>query len=405
MTALTVTNAVLAGADASVTTPLVQHTVLELGAPTPSTRTLYMPFVTRQFASRADAVDAAPPSPAATTMCPDFSGAARVDNADVQAVAAHWRQRTGDPGWDAAFDHDANGQINVVDVMAVAAAWGAMCPPTLPPDPATVAPPIDHTVATDLFSATRFLYEGNPPIQSGVTPGAITPLHAAVLCGKVLTRDGAPLSGARITVVEHPEYGETLSRADGLFDLVVNGGGALTIRYEKAGYLPSQRQITPAWQSYAWLEEVVLVAYDTQFTTVNLALFSEVLGHDPADLSGVDYTIIYFSGNCELVQSSPEVTCVTKPNFNQKRYTTITPVTPTTHCPHRHPTIAAESRIGQVQQGAGLKTVVRWRYEQKSSLRTVCCANTLWNQVVVTNTSRSASSFPKGAVPTSAQLL
>ncbi|HHW86802.1 MAG TPA: hypothetical protein GX400_11420, partial [Chloroflexi bacterium] len=148
--------------------------------------------------------------------------------------------------------------------------WGATCSPTLPPDPATVAPPIDRTVATDLFNATRFLYEGNPPIQTGVTPGVITPVRAAVVRGKVLTRDGAPLPGVRITVADHPELGQTLSRADGLFDLAVNGGGLLTIRYEKAGYLPSQRQITPAWQSYAWLEEVVLVAYDAQATLVNL---------------------------------------------------------------------------------------------------------------------------------------
>lgn len=288
VTALRMTNALLVGADASVTTPLVQDVALELAAPTPSPRTLYMPFVTRQGVSRAEVVTGAPPFRSVTT-CPDFSGDARVDSADVQAVAVRWRQRAGEPGWDAAFDRDGNGQITVADVMAVAALWGATCSPTLPPDPATVAPPIDRTVATDLFSATRFLYESNPPIQTGVTPGVITPVRAAVVRGKVLTRDGAPLPGVRITVADHPELGQTLSRADGLFDLAVNGGGLLTIRYEKAGYLPSQRQITPSWQSYAWLEEVVLIAYDAQATTVNLAASTSVQvarGGSVADADG-----------------------------------------------------------------------------------------------------------------------
>jgi len=271
-TSLTITNAKLAGADASVIMPVVQDATLEFAPPAPAMRALYMPLVTRQGAGSAGAENIPYTTAVVTTAtCPDFGGDDRVDTADVQAVAGRWRRRATDLGWDAVFDRDGSGQITIADIMAVAAAWGATCPPVLPPDPSTVAPPLDRSVATDLFSATRFLYEGDPPIQSGVTPGAIEPVRAAVLRGKVLTRDGAPLSGVRITVVDHPEYGQTLSREDGLFDLAVNGGGALTIRYEKAGYLPSQRQITPAWQSYAWLEEVALVAYDTQFTTVNLA--------------------------------------------------------------------------------------------------------------------------------------
>lgn len=271
-TALTVANATMTGADASVIMPLVQGATLEFAPPAPAMRTLYMPLVTRQGAGSAGAEDVSSTAAALTTAtCPDFGGDDRVDTADVQAVASRWRQRTTDPGWDAAFDRDGSGQITITDIMAVAAAWGATCPPVLPPVPSTVAPPIDRTAATDLFDATRFLYEGDPPIQTGVTPGAITPVRAAVLRGKVLTRDGVPLFGVRITVPDHPQFGQTLSRADGLFDLAVNGGGLLTIRYEKAGYLPSQRPITPAWQSYAWLEDVVLVAYDTQTTTVTLA--------------------------------------------------------------------------------------------------------------------------------------
>jgi hypothetical protein len=54
-----------------------------------------------------------------------------------------------------------------------------------PPDPAMVAPPVDLTVATTMGEATRFLYSGPNPIQTGVAPGTITPLRAAVLRGRV----------------------------------------------------------------------------------------------------------------------------------------------------------------------------------------------------------------------------
>ena len=75
----------------------------------------------------------------------------------------------------------------------------------LPPDPATFAPPVDPSVATDIASSTAFLYSGANPIQTGVTPGTIDPRRAAVLRGKVLARDGLPLPGVTIKILGHPE--------------------------------------------------------------------------------------------------------------------------------------------------------------------------------------------------------
>jgi len=43
----------------------------------------------------------------------------------------------------------------------------------LPPDPATVAPNLDNTVATNTYAATRFLYTGSNPVQTDVAPGVI----------------------------------------------------------------------------------------------------------------------------------------------------------------------------------------------------------------------------------------
>lgn len=139
------------------------------------------------------------------------------------------------------------------------------------PDPIrAIAPPLDSTIPTSLSDATSFLYTGANPIQTGVTTDTINPIRAAVLRGRVLARDNTPLSGVKITLLNHPELGQTLSRLDGMFDMVVNGGGMLVVNYEKTGYLPIQRQITTPWQDYTHLPNVVMIQLDAQVTPIDL---------------------------------------------------------------------------------------------------------------------------------------
>jgi len=45
-----------------------------------------------------------------------------------------------------------------------------------------------------------------------------------------------------VTLLDHPELGETDTAADGWFDLAVNGGGTLTVVYEAEGYLTAERE-------------------------------------------------------------------------------------------------------------------------------------------------------------------
>ena len=141
----------------------------------------------------------------------------------------------------------------------------------LPPDPTSVASAVNRTVTTTLGTATEFLYTGNDPIQTGVVAGTIEARRAAVLRGQVLDRQGAPLPGVTINILNHPELDQTLSRADGRFDLAVNGGGLLTVNYEKGGFLSTQRQVDVPWQDYVLIEDVVMIAPDSQVTPVDLA--------------------------------------------------------------------------------------------------------------------------------------
>lgn len=141
---------------------------------------------------------------------------------------------------------------------------------SIPPDPAASAPPLDPGGAGGLLEDVRFLFDGPAAVQSGLDPEAIEPARVAVLRGQVLAADGAPLAGVAVSIAGAPALGETLTRADGWLDLVVNGGGPLSVRYTKAGYLPVQRRIRPPTEDYAILPTVVLTALDPVATVIDL---------------------------------------------------------------------------------------------------------------------------------------
>ncbi len=155
-------------------------------------------------------------------------------------------------------------------VTSISATLTVLDPGEFPPDPSTMAPASDPTVPSDVFGSTEFLYTGANPIQTGVAPGTIEARRVAVLRGKVMSPDGSPLPGVSISVLDHQELGQTRSRADGLFDLAVNGGGPLTLRYEKDGLLPAQRAVVAPWRDFAWLPDVVMVGLDPAVTVVTL---------------------------------------------------------------------------------------------------------------------------------------
>jgi RHS repeat-associated protein len=140
----------------------------------------------------------------------------------------------------------------------------------LPPDPATVASVINRAEVTTTRDATAFLYTGATPIQTGVTASTIDTVRAAVVRGRVLDRTLQPLGGATVKILNHSELGQTLSRADGGYDLAVNGGGQLTLSFTLGGYLPAQRTVEVPWQDYTRLDDVVLLQPDPAVTVVDL---------------------------------------------------------------------------------------------------------------------------------------
>jgi RHS repeat-associated protein len=177
----------------------------------------------------------------------------------------------------------------------------------LPPDPATVATAIDPTVATTVSASTAFLYSGANPIQTGVAPGTINTLRAAVVRGRVLGRDGTPMPGVAVTVLGHPELGQTLSRADGRFDLVVNGGGQVTLDYSKAGLLSVQRNLDVPWQDFVSVDDAVMVPLDAQVSRIDFTAPVQVArGSVSTDASGTRRGTFFFKQGTHATAVMPD---------------------------------------------------------------------------------------------------
>ncbi|HEX6909936.1 MAG TPA: carboxypeptidase regulatory-like domain-containing protein, partial [Longimicrobium sp.] len=133
------------------------------------------------------------------------------------------------------------------------------------------APPVEPGVVTNLFESIQFLYTGENPVQTGVAAGAINPVRVSVLRGRVTDRAGRPLPGVTVSILDNPQYGQSTSRSDGWYDIVVNGGDRVIVNLAREGYLPSQRHVTAEWQEFASVPEVVLVQLDPQVTRVDLS--------------------------------------------------------------------------------------------------------------------------------------
>src|SRR5512133_317455 len=120
------------------------------------------------------------------------------------------------------------------------------------------APALDRTVASTINESASFLYAGDNPLQKGANPKAFDAKRMAIIKGRVIDVTGKPLSGVRVTIAGHEEFGYTHSRSDGYYDLAVNGGSRLLVDIALDGYLTAQRAITPGWQRHHYLGDVGL---------------------------------------------------------------------------------------------------------------------------------------------------
>ncbi|XP_015834529.1 teneurin-m isoform X6 [Tribolium castaneum] len=81
--------------------------------------------------------------------------------------------------------------------------------------------------------------------------------RSAVVRGRVITQMGTGLMGVRVST-STPLEGFTLTRDDGWFDLLVNGGGAVTLQFGRAPFRPQTHIVFVPWNEVVIIDNVIM---------------------------------------------------------------------------------------------------------------------------------------------------
>ncbi|XP_004587729.2 teneurin-1 [Ochotona princeps] len=82
--------------------------------------------------------------------------------------------------------------------------------------------------------------------------------RACVIRGQVVAVDGTPLVGVNVSFLHHSDYGFTISRQDGSFDLVALGGISVILMFERSPFLSEKRTLWLPWNQFVVVEKVTM---------------------------------------------------------------------------------------------------------------------------------------------------
>uniref|UniRef100_A0A3P8VNY4 Teneurin transmembrane protein 3 n=1 Tax=Cynoglossus semilaevis TaxID=244447 RepID=A0A3P8VNY4_CYNSE len=95
----------------------------------------------------------------------------------------------------------------------------------------------------------------------------------SIIRGQVLTADGTPLIGVNVTFLHYPEHGHTVTRKDGLFDLLANGGASLTLSFERAPFITQYRTVWLPWNVFHVMDTLVMKKEENDIPSCDLSGF------------------------------------------------------------------------------------------------------------------------------------
>ncbi|XP_059169179.1 teneurin-m-like isoform X2 [Physella acuta] len=103
----------------------------------------------------------------------------------------------------------------------------------------------------------RFLIEENS-VQMDAPRNSFNESQVSVIRGRVQTPDGTPLIGVRVGVVTQPLYGFTLTREEGQFDILVNGGGSVTLEFVRDPFITQMASVLVPWNQIITMDSIVM---------------------------------------------------------------------------------------------------------------------------------------------------
>lgn len=145
------------------------------------------------------------------------------------------------------------------------------------PDPGAVLSQSPSSLAPQ--QAARFFYQRIHFLVGPESTHIITgdsPFNkslVSIIRGQVLTADGTPLIGVNVTFVHYPEHGYTVTRKDGMFDLLANGGASLTLSFERAPFLTQYRTVWVPWNVFYVMDTLVMKKEENEIPSCDLSGF------------------------------------------------------------------------------------------------------------------------------------
>ncbi|KAJ8798345.1 hypothetical protein J1605_001470 [Eschrichtius robustus] len=89
-----------------------------------------------------------------------------------------------------------------------------------------------------------------------------------------MTSDGTPLVGVNISFVNNPLFGYTISRQDGSFDLVTNGGISIILRFERAPFITQEHILWLPWDRFFVMETIIMRHEENEIPSCDLSNFA-----------------------------------------------------------------------------------------------------------------------------------
>ncbi|CAG9766607.1 unnamed protein product [Ceutorhynchus assimilis] len=111
------------------------------------------------------------------------------------------------------------------------------------------------SVTASFYQRVKFLIEENS-VQSYAHMdeytesefwNSFTPRRVAVMRGQVVSPQGIGIIGIRVSVDRESKFGFTLTRKGGWFDVLVNGGGAVTLQFQRSPFKPKTITVYVPW--------------------------------------------------------------------------------------------------------------------------------------------------------------
>ena len=91
-----------------------------------------------------------------------------------------------------------------------------------------------------------------------------------MIAGQIKAEDVSPLSGVKVSIFSHPEYGSVITDSNGSYTIPSEGGLSLTMRYAKQGYTTIDRKVYAPVQDWVRSPDVTMLALDSKVTTIDL---------------------------------------------------------------------------------------------------------------------------------------